>query len=180
MQALDSVIFEGDLAMSTFENPTIPTSGIEFYSELCLSLQGLLSHEPDPIAQLANASALINHHLIDVNWVGFYMLRGDTLVVGPFQGKPACTRIAIGRGVCGKVAQTLQTAVVDDVHAFPGHIACDASSRSEIVLPLISKNGKIWGVLDLDSPKVARFSDEDRIGLEMVRSVIEKTVLWSV
>jgi L-methionine (R)-S-oxide reductase len=162
--------------MSAFQNDIIPSTGPEFYRELCGSLQGLISQEPDPIAQMANACALLFHHIPKLNWLGFYLIKGETLVVGPFQGKPACTRIKLGRGVCGTVAQTCKTIVVKDVHEFEGHIACDAASRSEIVLPLMSLNGKLWGVLDCDSPQVDRFTKEDEQGLEEVRQVLEKSI----
>ena len=125
----------------------------------------LLEGETDLIANAANLASLIYHELPDVNWAGFYLLRGDTLVLGPFQGRPACVRIPLGRGVCGAAAAERRTLVVPDVHAFPGHIACDAASRSEIVVPLL-KGGLLLGVLDVDSPLLDRFSVEDRQLLE--------------
>lgn len=135
------------------------------YQSLLQATRALLAAETDPIANAANTAALLFNTLPGLNWVGFYILHGDTLVLGPFQGKPACVRIAIGKGVCGSAAQKQETLVVKDVHAFPGHIACDAASNSEIVVPLI-KNGKLWGVLDIDSPLPARFDDTDRRFLE--------------
>lgn len=135
------------------------------YQQLVQELQGLLAGERDLIANLANSAALIYHSLPDLNWAGFYLLRQGELVVGPFQGKPACVRIAMGKGVCGTAAAQRTTQVVRDVHEFPGHIACDSASNSEIVVPLI-RNGELLGVLDLDSPKLARFDAEDREGLE--------------
>jgi GAF domain-containing protein len=135
------------------------------YQQLVQELQGLIAGERDPIANLANSAALIYHSLPDLNWAGFYLLKDGELVVGPFQGKPACVRIAMGKGVCGTAAAQRTTQVVRDVHAFPGHIACDSASNSEIVVPMI-RNGELLGVLDLDSPKLARFDEEDRRGLE--------------
>ena len=135
------------------------------YQQLVQELQGLIAGERDLIANLANSAALIYHSLPDLNWAGFYLLKDGELVVGPFQGKPACVRIAMGKGVCGTAAAQRKTQVVRDVHEFPGHIACDSASNSEIVVPLI-KNGAVIGVLDLDSPKLARFDEEDRTGLE--------------
>lgn len=135
------------------------------YQSLLQATRALLAAETDPIANAANTAALLFNTLPGLNWAGFYILHGDTLVLGPFQGKPACVRIALGKGVCGSAAQKQETLVVKDVHAFPGHIACDAASNSEIVVPLI-KNGKLWGVLDIDSPLPARFDDTDRRFLE--------------
>lgn len=135
------------------------------YAALAEELQGLLAGERDLIANAANTSALIYDALPRVNWVGFYFLRGAELIVGPFQGKPACVRIALGKGVCGTAAAERRTIVVPDVHAFPGHIACDAASRSEIVVPLIAP-GQLLGVLDIDSPDASRFDETDRIGID--------------
>jgi GAF domain-containing protein len=139
----------------------------ELYRHVAQQLGGLFDGERDPIANAANCAALLFHSLPRLNWAGFYFLRGDELVLGPFQGKPACIRIAVGKGVCGTAAARRQTVVVEDVHAFPGHIACDAASRSEVVVPLLAA-GSLVGVLDLDSPDRARFDDEDRAGLEEV------------
>ena len=143
------------------------------YEALCMKLTGLLDGVPHRIANLANASALIYESLEDLNWAGFYLLEGDTLVLGPFQGKPACIEIPLGRGVCGTAAQTGQTQLVPDVHLFPGHIACDSASNSEIVVPL-RVDGKVVGVLDLDSPWPGRFTVEDQAGLEAVGSIVSQ------
>lgn len=137
----------------------------EQYSMLSKQLDALLSGEADQIANLSNASALLNVFLPNINWVGFYLLKDGELVLGPFQGLPACVRIPVGRGVCGTAVAERATILVEDVHAFPGHIACDAASNSEIVIPLV-KNDKVIGVLDIDSPIKNRFSDEDKHGLE--------------
>ncbi|OAB54839.1 diguanylate cyclase [Leptolyngbya valderiana BDU 20041] len=141
-----------------------------FYDELVQQARGLLSGQAHRIANAANLSALIHHNLDRINWVGFYFLEGDELIVGPFQGKPACVRIEMGRGVCGTAAATRATQRVADVHAFEGHIACDPASRSELVVPLIS-NGQVIGVLDIDSPETDRFSAGDQAGLEALARV---------
>lgn len=138
----------------------------EQYTTLAKQLDALLTGESDRIANLSNASALLNQFLPNINWVGFYVLQGEQLILGPFQGLPACVRIPIGRGVCGTAVSKEETMVVKDVHDFPGHIACDAASQSEIVIPL-KKEGEIIGVLDIDSPIVNRFSKEDQEGLEL-------------
>ena len=143
------------------------------YEALCMKLTGLLDGVPHRIANLANASALIYESLEDLNWAGFYLLEGETLVLGPFQGRPACIEIPMGRGVCGTAAQTGQTQLVPDVHLFPGHIACDSASNSEIVVPL-RIDGKVVGVLDLDSPWPGRFTDEDQAGLEAVGEIVSQ------
>lgn len=137
----------------------------ELYAELLSQAKGLLHDEHDRVANAANFAALLYHSLPDVNWVGFYFMKGGELLVGPFQGKPACVHIALGKGVCGTAAQTRQTQRVPDVNAFPGHIFCDGDSLSELVVPLIH-GGVVIGVLDLDSPKLARFDEEDQRGLE--------------
>ena len=138
----------------------------EFYRELLQQLGALLGDERDPIANAANASALLFETMPDLNWAGFYFLRcGAELVLGPFQGKPACVRIPVGRGVCGTAVERRHSILVEDVHAFPGHIACDAASRSELVVPLIH-DGRVLGVLDLDSPVAGRFDVEDREAME--------------
>jgi GAF domain-containing protein len=139
----------------------------QYYADLDTTLAALLSGERDRIANLANASALLWQELADLNWAGFYLLKQGELVLGPFQGKPACVRIAIGRGVCGTAAQQRRTIVVPNVHEFPDHIACDSASNSEIVVPLI-KNNELLGVLDIDSPSLNRFDDQDRVGLEQI------------
>ena len=142
------------------------------YEELNLQLQGLIEGVPHRIANLANASALLWQSLEDLNWAGFYLMRDGKLVLGPFQGKPACIEIAVGRGVCGTAAAEDRTQLVPDVHAFPGHIACDCASRSEIVVPSHA-GGEVAAVLDIDSPVSARFSEEDRTGLEAFVRILE-------
>jgi GAF domain-containing protein len=137
----------------------------ERYQELGQELAGLLADESDGLANAANLTALYFDALPDLNWLGFYFLRGEELVLGPFQGKVACVRIALGRGVCGTAARERKTIVVPDVHAFPGHIACDAASRSELVVPLL-RGERLLGVLDLDSPRENRFDSDDQAGLE--------------
>jgi len=140
-------------------------SSLQKYNTLCNQLEALLEGENDLVANLSNASALLNQFLEQINWVGFYLMKNGELVLGPFQGLPACVRIPMGRGVCGTAAYKKETILVDDVHEFPGHIACDARSNSEIVIPLI-KNDEVIGVLDIDSPIKKRFSKEDQKGLE--------------
>ena len=135
------------------------------YRDLLLQAQGLFEGIHDPIANAANLSALLWYGLPELNWAGFYIQRGDELLLGPFQGKPACVRIPMGKGICGTAAATRTTVIVADVHQFAGHIACDSASNAEIVVPLIAA-GQLIGVLDLDSPNLARFDDEDRHGLE--------------
>lgn len=142
----------------------------ERYATLLSQAQGLFAGERDAIANAANLSALIFNGLPRLNWAGFYLLKDGGLVLGPFQGKPACIRIALGRGVCGTAAATRRTQVVEDVHAFPGHIACDSASNSEIVVPLLHGE-RLLGVLDLDSPEPARFDDTDRAGLEALAAL---------
>jgi GAF domain-containing protein len=137
----------------------------ELYRELAGALEALTADEPDAIANMANAAALLWEYLPDLNWSGFYRNVADELVLGPFQGKAACIRIPFGKGVCGAAAATRETQRVEDVHAFPGHIACDAASRSELVVPIIH-DGRLLGVLDLDSPLPARFDAEDAAGCE--------------
>ena len=141
------------------------------YGELTLQLRSLLDDESDPLANLANCAALLYHALDRVNWVGFYLLRENELVLGPFQGKVACTRIALGKGVCGTSAKRRESLLVDDVHAFEGHIACDPDSRSELAIPLV-KDGRLLAVLDLDSPEPGRFHTGDRMGLEAVADAL--------
>lgn len=142
----------------------------ELYRELNVQLGALLAGERDGLANAANAAALLWQGLPDLNWAGFYFLRGGELVLGPFQGKVACVRIALGRGVCGTAAQRHETIVVPDVEKFPGHIACDHASRSEVVVPLVT-GGKLIGVLDLDSPLLARFDQADADGLAAVAEI---------
>ncbi len=141
------------------------------YAELAAQARALLGDERDPIANAANLCALVYNALRDVNWCGFYFFDGTELVVGPFQGKPACVRIALGRGVCGTAAELRRTQVVADVLAHPDHIACDAASRSELVVPLAARDGRLIGVLDLDSPKLSRFDEEDARGLEALAGI---------
>ena len=142
----------------------------EIYRELCLQAGGLFESERDAIANAANLTALLYGGLADVNWAGFYFLQAEELVLGPFQGRPACVRIPVGKGVCGTAAQRRETVVVPDIEKFPGHIACDAASRSEVVVPLL-RNGRLLGVLDLDSPRRNRFNDDDRSGLETLAAL---------
>ncbi|MFB7815272.1 GAF domain-containing protein [Paenibacillus chitinolyticus] len=148
-----------------FHTETYGGTREEQYTLVIAQLKALIEGEPSRIANLANASALLGQFLRDINWVGFYLLEGEQLVLGPFQGLPACVRIPLGRGVCGTAAQKRETLVVEDVERFPGHIACDAASRSEIVVPLV-KDGELLGVLDIDSPNLARFDETDRVMLE--------------
>lgn len=143
------------------------------YRMLCAQLEALTAGVPHRIANLANASALLYDVLDDLNWVGFYWMENGKLVLGPFQGKPACIEIAVGRGVCGTAVQENRTQLVEDVHRFPGHIACDSASNSEIVVP-IRKDGVIAGVLDIDSPSLGRFTEEDRVGLEAFVRILER------
>jgi L-methionine (R)-S-oxide reductase len=153
------------------------TSKPDLYDALAQQLAALLEGERDAIANAANMSALINQLLPELNWAGFYFMRGGELVLGPFQGKVACVRIAVGRGVCGTAVERKASMVVPDVHSFPGHIACDSVSRSELVVPLI-KDGRVLGVLDLDSPHPNRFDDEDREGCErLVKIYLEASEL---
>ena len=145
----------------------------DLYDELLRQARGLLAGEHDPVANAANLAALIWYTLPDLNWAGFYFVKGDELVLGPFQGRPACVRIAIGSGVCGTAVARARTIVVPDVHEFAGHIACDAASNSELVVPLSARE-RIVGVLDLDSPLTSRFDDEDAAGVEtLARAWIE-------
>lgn len=146
----------------------------DLYANLLAELDALTAGEPDPVANMANAAALIWQGLPDLNWAGFYRLIGDELVLGPFQGLPACIRIALGRGVCGTAAALRISQRVDDVHAFPGHIACDAASMSELVVPILAGE-RLIGVLDLDSPLPARFDAEDQAGCEaLVRLLAQR------
>lgn len=142
------------------------------YKVLCKQLSALTQDIPHPISNLANASALLWQELDRLNWAGFYLMEKGMLVLGPFQGKPACIEIPVGKGVCGTAVAEQKTQLVPDVHQFPGHIACDSASNSEIVIP-IYKNGEIFGVLDIDSPCFHRFTEEDRVGLEAFVRVLE-------
>ena len=149
---------------------TETVSKTELYANLQLQLRSLLEGERDFIANAANFSSLLYHSLPDLNWAGLYLHKDGELVLGPFQGQPACVRIAIGKGVCGTAAEQRQTILVDNVHEFPGHIACDSASNSEIVVPLIAQD-ELIGVLDLDSPSLARFDDEDARGLNELAEI---------
>lgn len=147
------------------------------YKDLAASLAALLEGETDALANLSNASALLAQALDRINWCGFYIMRKGELVLGPFQGKPACVRIAVGKGVCGTAAARRETILVPDVHAFPGHIACDAASRSEIVVPIL-EGRRLQGVLDIDAPEPGRFDDADRQGLESFVAMLVPKIDW--
>jgi L-methionine (R)-S-oxide reductase len=152
-----------------------PASKPAFYAGVAADLRALVEGERDPVANAANLAALIYHTLPDLNWAGFYLMKDGELVLGPFQGKPACVRIAVGKGVCGTAAARRQSVVVPDVDAFPGHIACDSASRSELVVPLV-KDGTLLGVLDLDSPSLARFDEADREGVEALAAIYLESI----
>ncbi|MDT4831751.1 Free methionine-R-sulfoxide reductase [compost metagenome] len=145
-------------------------AGLSGYALLAAQLESLLADERDFIANSAQFSAFLFNELADLNWAGFYLNRNEELVLGPFQGKVACVRIPFSRGVCGAAARTRETQRIEDVHAFPGHIACDSASNSELVVPLV-KDGHLVGVLDLDSPKLARFNEEDQAGIEQLAAI---------
>lgn len=147
----------------------------DLYQDLLDAARALTEGEPDGIANMANVAALLAQFLPDLNWAGFYRMVGGELVLGPFVGKPACIRIAVGKGVCGAAAQSGQTQLVPDVHAFPGHIACDAASRSELVVPIV-RDGAVIAVIDLDSPSPARFDAEDAAGIEALASVLSTRI----
>jgi L-methionine (R)-S-oxide reductase len=153
-----------DFRIEAADKPTL-------YRDLSSALQGLVAGESDGIANMANAAALLWETLPDINWVGFYRNVDGGLVVGPFQGRPACIRIAFGDGVCGTAAATREIQLVEDVHAFPGHIACDSASNSEIVVPII-RDGELLGVLDIDSPTLARFDEDDRAGCLRIAEIM--------
>lgn len=156
--------------MYSFEiNPAAPKSAL--YGELLKAADALTDGEPDGIANMANVASLLWQFLPDLNWAGFYRMVDDELVLGPFQGKAACIRIPLGKGVCGAAAASGETQLVEDVHAFPGHIACDADSRSELVVP-IKSDGKILAVIDLDSPKPSRFDEDDAAGIEAIAMML--------
>ncbi|HDS1680423.1 TPA: GAF domain-containing protein [Pseudomonas putida] len=145
-------------------------TGLDGYNLLAAQVQALFADERDFIANAAQFSAFLYNQVDDLNWAGFYLNRNEELVLGPFQGQVACVRIPFSKGVCGAAAATRQTQRVEDVHAFPGHIACDSASNSELVIPLV-KEGRLIGVLDLDSPKLARFSEADQVGLERLAAI---------
>lgn len=151
------------------------SSKSDLYRDLLSALDALTATETDAVANMANAAALIWEYLPELNWAGFYRLVGDELVLGPFQGKVACIRIALGKGVCGTAASTLKTQLVADVHAFPGHIACDAASASELVVPVV-RDGRLVAVLDLDSPKPGRFDVEDAAGCERLADLLARRI----
>lgn len=163
-----------------FKSIAYPAEKTQLYKLLKTQLTGLIDGVPHSLADLANASALLNQALADINWVGFYLLEGDTLILGPFQGKPACVEIKTGNGVCGTAVAKDEIMLVKNVHEFPGHIACDCASNSEIVIP-IHKGGKIIGVLDIDSPLLSRFDEDDRDGLLALVKIIEKSLqkIWT-
>ena len=146
------------------------------YNELNKQLSAMIENVPHKVSNFANASALLWEHLPDINWAGFYLMENGMLVLGPFQGKPACIEIPVGRGVCGTAVLENRTQLVADVHQFPGHIACDCASNSEIVVPL-RKNGEVIGVLDIDSPLLNRFTEEDREGLEEFARILQDVLL---
>lgn len=157
-----------DFKIAAADKPTL-------YRDLLAALESLVGGEPDPIANMANASALIMESLPDLNWAGFYRNVGGELVLGPFQGRAACIRIPFGKGVCGAAAESLQVQRVEDVHAFPGHIACDSASASELVVPIV-RDGELLAVLDLDSPSKARFSEEDEAGCVAIGEVLARVL----
>ena len=159
----------------SFTASTLSGSKPEQYAQLAAQARALVHGEPDRIANAANLAALVFHSLPGLNWVGFYLYDGKELVVGPFQGLPACVRIALDRGVCGAAASTRQTQRIADVEAFPGHIACDAASRSELVVPLVH-DGKLVGVFDLDSPRLDRFDAHDQDGLEAIARIFVESL----
>jgi len=157
-----------DFKIEAADKPTL-------YRDLASALEGLVAGETDGIANMANAASLIWESLPNINWVGFYRNIDGELIVGPFQGRPACVRIAFGSGVCGVAAQTREVQLVEDVHAFPGHIACDSASNSEIVAPII-RDGALLGVLDIDSPKHARFDAEDQAGVVRLAEIMARAI----
>ena len=159
-----------------FESSALSGTKSEQYDQLLQQARALMHGEQDRIANAAILSALLFNSLPDLNWAGFYFFDGTELVVGPFQGLPACVRIPLNKGVCGAAASTRTTQRVEDVHAFPGHIACDSASNSEIVIPLVATNGTLLGVLDIDSPKHARFDADDQTGLEAIAAAFCATV----
>jgi len=157
-------------------NPVTATAKPDQYAELATQARALLEGESDMIANAANFAALVFHALPGINWAGFYLFDGNELVVGPFQGQPACIRIALGKGVCGLAAESRQTQVVEDVNAHPNHIFCDSASRSEVVVPLVRAVGSLLGVWDVDSPHVGRFDAADRDGMEALCQAFMQTL----
>lgn len=160
-----------------WQETAYPEQKTEAYELMARQLRSLLEGERDAVANMANMSALLFDVLEGVNWAGFYLWKGDALLLGPFQGKPACIRIPYGRGVCGTAAKERKTQLVSDVHSFAGHIACDSASRSEIVIPLM-QGERLLGVLDIDSPKLARFDKEDQAGLERLSDILLNACDW--
>ena len=154
-------------------NDSLPENKKELYKILNDQLTLLIGEEKDVIANMANFTSLLYHSLKDINWLGFYLYKGGELVLGPFQGRPACIRIAVGQGVCGTAAKTLETIVVNNVHEFEGHITCDVASNSEIVIPILYMK-KLYGVLDIDSPSFTRFDNDDKAGLEQLVATLKK------
>lgn len=148
----------------------------DLYRELAAQCRALVEHETDPVANMANCAALIFNSVPRLNWAGFYLLKGGELVLGPFQGQPACVRIALGRGVCGTAAESHSTLRVADVTKFPGHIACDSASKSEIVVPLLTEDSHLIGVLDVDSPELDRFDEEDEAGLSILAKIMARKI----
>lgn len=163
--------------MTAFHGTRVEGEKRDVYEELLRQARGLFDGERHRIANAANLSALIAFHLEGLNWSGFYFLEGEELVLGPFQGKPACVRIGVGRGVCGTAVAQKAPVLVADVHAFPGHIACDDASQSELVVPLL-KDGVVLGVIDLDSPRKSRFDEEDQRGLERLAALYVSASDW--
>jgi len=159
----------------TGQGPTGVGPKATLYHDLAVELDGLLTGETDLTANAANAAAAIYHSLPDLNWAGFYFLHGKELVLGPFQGKPACARIPLPRGVCGTAAAERRSVLVGNVEAFPGHIACDSASRSELVIPMLA-DGRLLGVLDLDSPSLGRFDEQDQVGCEALVAIIVRHI----
>jgi GAF domain-containing protein len=157
-----------DFKIEAADKPTL-------YADLASALEGLVAGEPDGVANMANAAALLWETLPDINWAGFYRIVGGELVLGPFQGRPACIRMTFDQGVCGAAASTRQLQRVEDVHAFAGHIACDSASKSEIVVPII-RDGELLAVLDIDSPKHARFDAEDEAGCVRIAEIMAKAI----
>lgn len=163
--------------MTAFHGSRVEGPRALVYAELLRQAKGQFEGERDVIANAANLSALLAFHLEGLNWAGVYFLKGGELVLGPFQGKPACVRIAVGKGVCGTAVATKASVLVPDVHAFPGHIACDDASRSELVVPLV-RHGQVLGVIDLDSPRVERFDAEDQRGVEALAALFVDACAW--
>ena len=172
----NSVILWKHLRLTGFSATMVKKGGMTMdYTALHEQVKALIAGVPHKIANLANVSAVIWHEMENINWAGFYLMKQGKLVLGPFQGKPACIEIPLGRGVCGTAAAEKRTVLVEDVHQFPGHIACDSASNSEIVIPIFHKND-VYGVLDIDSPYYSRFSQEDRLGLEKLVEILEEAL----